>query len=141
MDRIFDVIYASKGLHQELLRPVCRKYDLTDSEIMILLFLSDGTDRNTATDIVIGRRIKKSVVSASLKDLQDRGLISGYYLEGNHRSLHLKVNESASEIISEAKKVREDCYGLLTEGLDRKEKNDLKAYLKIVNENITRYRK
>ncbi len=141
MDRIFDVIYASKGLYQELLRPVCRKYDLTDSEIMILLFLSDKPDRDTATDIVIERRIKKSVVSASLKELQDRGLISGYYLEGNHRSLHLKVNESASEIVSEAKKAREDCYDLLTEGLDRKEKNDFRSYLKIVNENIIRYRK
>ena len=138
---MFDIIYASKGLYQELLRPVCKKYDLTDSEIMILLFLNDEPEYDTASDIVKRRKMKKSVVSVSLRDLENRGLIEGYHLEGDRRSLHLKVNESAKEVISEAKQIREDCYDLLTEGLSRKEKDDLRSYLMTISGNIAGYRK
>lgn len=140
MFSIIDNIYASKGLYQELLGPVCKKYNLTDSEVVILLFLK-GNDGDTATDIVLRQRLKKSVVSVSLKDLLDRGLISSTYLDGNRKSAHLKVTEKAEEIISEAKKVQDDYYKLLTDGLSKDEKNNLSSYLKIVNNNIKSYRK
>ena len=140
MFSIIDNIYASKGLYQELLGPVCKKYNLTDSEVVILLFLA-GNDGDTATDIVLRQRLKKSVVSVSLKDLLDRGLISSAYLDGNRKSAHLKVTEKAEEIIAEAKKVQDDYYKLLTEGLSKDEKNNLSSYLKIVNNNIKSYRK
>ena len=140
MFSIIDNIYASKGLYQELLGPVCKKYNLTDSEVVILLFLA-GNDGDTATDIVLRQRLKKSVVSVSLKDLLDRGLISSTYLDGNRKSAHLKVTEKAEEIIAEAKKVQDDYYKLLTEGLSKDEKNNLSSYLKIVNNNIKSYRK
>ena len=140
MFSIIDNIYASKGLYQELLGPVCKKYNLTDSEVVILLFLA-GNDGDTATDIVLRQRLKKSVVSVSLKDLLDRGLISSTYLDGNRKSAHLKVTEKAEEIILEAKKVQDDYYKLLTDGLSKDEKNNLSSYLKIVNNNIKSYRK
>lgn len=140
MFSIIDNIYASKGLYQELLGPVCKKYNLTDSEVVILLFLA-GNDGDTATDIVLRQRLKKSVVSVSLKDLLDRGLISSTYLDGNRKSAHLKVTEKAEEIILEAKKVQDDYYKLLTDGLSKDEKNNLSSYLKIVNDNIKSYRK
>lgn len=140
MVTVIDNIYASKGLYQELLGPVCRKYDLTDSEVIILLFLAEKEDV-TATDIVLSRRLKKSVVSVSLKDLHDRGLIESRYLDGNRRSVHLKVTDDADEIIAEARNVQDEYYEILTEGLSREEKNSLKACLKKVNENIRKYRK
>lgn len=140
MFSIIDNIYASKGLYQELLGPVCKKYNLTDSEVVILLFLA-GNDGDTATDIVLRQRLKKSVVSVSLKDLLDRGLISSTYLDGNRKSAHLKVTQKAEEIILEAKKVQDDYYKLLTDGLSKDEKNNLSSYLKIVNNNIKSYRK
>lgn len=141
MVSVIDNIYASKGLYQQLLSPVCKKYNLTDSEIVILLFLSRKQDGDTATDIVSNQRLKKSVVSESLKDLQDRGYIEGEYLEGNRRSLHLKLKKEAWTIVDEAKKIQKNYYNILTDGLNDEEKNNLKSYLKIVNKNIKKYKK
>lgn len=141
MVSVIDNIYASKGLYQQLLSPVCKKYNLTDSEIVILLFLSRKQDGDTATDIVSNQRLKKSVVSESLKDLQDRGYIVGEYLEGNRRSLHLKLKKEAWTIVDEAKKIQKNYYNILTDGLNDEEKNNLKSYLKIVNKNIKKYKK
>ena len=136
---IIDNIYASKGLYQQLLAPVCKKYNLTDSELVILLYLASD-DGDTATDIVLNRRLKKSVVSGSLKDLQDRGYISCEYLDGNRRSVHLKLKDEAIDVVEDARKIQKQCYEILTDGLSKKEKENLKSYLEKVNDNIRKYR-
>ena len=41
---LLESAYASKGLYQELLGPLCKKYNLTDSEVIILLYLADRAD-------------------------------------------------------------------------------------------------
>lgn len=138
---IIDNIYASKGLYQQLLSPLCKKYDLTDSEVVILMFLADKSTGDTATDIVVNERLKKSVVSVSLKDLQDKKLISSEYLDGNRRSVHLKLEEKARKIVKEAKKIRDNYYQILTEGLSKEDKDNLNSYLKVVSNNIKKYRK
>lgn len=138
---IIDNIYASKGLYQQLLSPLCKKYDLTDSEVVILMFLADKSTGDTATDIVVNERLKKSVVSVSLKDLQDKKLISSEYLDGNRRSVHLKLEEKAHKIVKEAKKIRDNYYQILTEGLSKEDKDNLNSYLKVVSNNIKKYRK
>ena len=137
---IIDNIYASKGLYQQLLAPVCKKYNLTDSELVILLFLASDEGGDTATDIVLNQRLKKSVVSGSLKDLQDRGFISCEYLDGNRRSVHLKLKDDANEVIEQAMQIQKQCYEILTDGLSKKEKENLKSYLEKVNDNIRKYR-
>lgn len=138
---IVDNIYASKGLFQELLSPVCKKYDLTDSEIIILLFLADKSNGDTATDIVLKQHFKKSVVSVSLKDLIDKKLISSEYLNGNRRSQHLKLEKKAETIVKEAKLIKQEYYRILTNGLSKEEISNLNTYLKTVSKNIKGYKK
>lgn len=138
---ILDNIYASKGLYQELLSPLCKKYNLTDSEVVILMFLDDKTTGDTSTDIVLNQRLKKSVVSGSIKDLLDRKLISSEYYDGNRRSLHLKLEDGAKQIVNEAKEVKDIYYQILTEGLDKKEKSNLESYMKKISKNIRSYKK
>ncbi len=138
---ILDNIYASKGLYQELLSPLCKKYNLTDSEVVILMFLDDKTTGDTSTDIVLNQRLKKSVVSGSIKDLLDRKLISSEYYDGNRRSLHLKLEDGAKQIVNEAKEVKDIYYQILTEGLDKQEKSNLESYMKKISKNIKSYKK
>ena len=86
---IIEELIASKGLYLDLLNPVCRKYDLTESEILVLLYLANNPKKDTATDIVEVLGLKKAVVSVSIKDLYNRGFINDTYHEGNRRSIHL----------------------------------------------------
>ena len=136
---LLESAYASKGLYQELLGPLCKKYNLTDSEVIILLYLADNNPADTATEIVRFQRLKKSVVSMSLDDLENRGMIESCYEEGNRRTKHLKVKDNAREVIKEARKIQEQYYQLLTEGLEKKEKDQLNDYLKRINRNISGY--
>ena len=136
---LLESAYASKGLYQELLSPLCKKYELTDTEVVILLYLADPNPADTATEIVRSQRLKKSVVSMSVDDLESKGLIRSYYEEGDRRSKHLKVMDPAKPIIREARKIQDRYYELLTEGLENEEKDQLNRYLETINRNISGY--
>ncbi len=136
---LLESAYASKGLYQEMLSPLCRKYDLTDSQVVVLLYLADPNPADTATEIVRKQRLKKSVVSMSVDDLQSKGLIESYYRDGNRRTKHLKVTDAARPIVREARKIQDRYYELLTQGLKNEEKDQLNGYLERINTNISGY--
>lgn len=56
-------------------RKVCDRYQLTQMEYDILMFLHNNPKHNTAADIVKIRKSTKSHVSTSLKALENKGLI------------------------------------------------------------------
>ena len=136
---LIEHIYASKGLYQQLINPLCRKYDLTDSQVAVLLYVADPNPADTAAKIIKSQRLKKSLVSMSIDDLEKRGLLTSYYKEGDHKSKHLKVNEEARPIIEEALRIQEEYYALLTKGLSEKDKVTLNRCMSLVNMNISRY--
>ena len=54
---------------------VCDRYELTQMEYDILMFLHNNPQHNTAADIVKIRKSTKSHVSTSLKNLENKGLV------------------------------------------------------------------
>ncbi|MCR4855700.1 MAG: MarR family winged helix-turn-helix transcriptional regulator [Erysipelotrichaceae bacterium] len=136
---LLESIYGAKGLYQQLLGPLCRKYGLTDTEVIILLYLADKNPADTATEIIKAQRLKKAVVSVSIDDLEKRGLISSVYAKEDRRIKRLMVNEEAWTIIREARRIQDEYVALLTEGLEKDEVSELNKYLKKVNNNISRY--
>ena len=134
-------VIAGKGLYHQLLNPVCKKYNLTESEILILLHLAKLPKDNTATDIVDKQRLKKSVVSVSIKDLQKMGLLTCAYSDDNHRSIHLKLTDEAKKIVKEASKIEDEYFKIVTKGFDNQDKQMFNDYLKRISENINSYKK
>ena len=132
---------AAKGFYQEWLNPVCRKYDLTESEMLVLVYLSANSSKDTAKDIATKQKLKKPIVSVSLKDLQNRGLITGSQYEEDHRSIHLMLTPEGEKIIKEIRKAERECEKVLMEGFDKDEKKDLMKYLNRINRNMDSYRK
>ena len=59
--------------YEMLSRKVCEKYQLTQMEYDILMFLHDNPQYNTAAEIVKIRKSAKSHVSTSLKKLENKG--------------------------------------------------------------------
>ena len=104
----------------------------------MFIYYNDGY---TATDIVFSQRLKKSVVSESLKDLMDKGLVVGNYLEGDRKSFHLSLTDDGKAIVKDTKKVQEEFYNIVTEGLSEEEKNTIKSSFKKINRNIRKYKK
>ena len=69
-------------LYNGLFVPVLEKYQLTQLEIDILLFLANNPPFDTARDIVEKRHLAKSHVSAGVESLASRGAVGAFQAGG-----------------------------------------------------------
>lgn len=139
MNNFVENIFLGRELHQTILAPVCEKHNMTHTEMVILLFLASNPKLNTATDIVKNRRMTKSSVSMSLRNLQDRGLISGEFVDGNHRTIHLSICNTANQIIEEAEAAQNKYFAILSDGFSEEDLEKFRGYFERVSENIKAY--
>lgn len=92
-------ILVTKKLYAISLEPICKQYNLTKMELDILLFLANNPKYDSAKDIIERRQLTKSHVSTSIKSLIEKSYILPTYLENNKKTVHLKLDSCANEII------------------------------------------
>ena len=80
---------------------VCDRYELTQMEYDILMFLHNNPQHNTAAEIVKIRKSTKSHVSTSLKNLEDKGLVERIQSKTNKKHIEIVLLDKA-ELIVEA---------------------------------------
>ncbi len=115
---------------------VCKKYSLKHRELDILMYLNDHPTQATATDIVKKENLSKSHVSISLRALEERGLVSGEYKGANHRTIYLRLNDSATEIIAEGNEARREFAESMVSDFTSEEKKELCSYLDRLRRNL-----
>lgn len=139
MNTILKNLYVSRELNSLLFNPICSKYDLTLAEIIVLIFLEDNCECDTAKDIVENLKIAKSHVSASVKNLERRGYLKGFYEENNHRTIHLRLCQSSFDVLDDAHSIQKQFITLLKQEFSEEELNNFKLYLQRVAKNISAY--
>ena len=139
MYNLLENIFISRDLYQAMIAPVCDKYDMTQAEMIVLLFLANNPQNDTATDIVEKRRMTKSAVSMAARALQEKGLITGEYTDGNHRSIHLRVCKNALGIIEDGRKTQDEYLKILTKDFSESERTAFRDYIMRVTDNIKHY--
>ena len=87
--------------YELLSRSVCDKYQLTQMEYDILMFLHNNPRSNTAADIVKVRKSTKSHVSTSLKSLENKGIIERIQSDFNKKHIEIVLLSGAEPIIGE----------------------------------------
>lgn len=108
--------------YEMLTRKVCAKYQLTQMEYDILIFLHNNPQHNTAAEIVKIRKSTKSHVSSSLKNLENRGLVERIQSADNKKHIEIVLLEKAVPIIEDGIKVQKEFAKTLLQGLSEEEK-------------------
>lgn len=108
--------------YEMLTRKVCEKYQLTQMEYDILIFLHNNPQHNTAAEIVKIRKSTKSHVSSSLKSLENRGLVERIQSVDNKKHIEIVLLEKAVPIIEDGIKVQKEFAKTLLQGLSEEEK-------------------
>lgn len=141
MNAVLKNLYVSRDLFSSLFGQVCTKYSLTPAEVLVLLFLANNREYDTAKDIVDKLRIAKSHVSVSVKNLEERGYLEGRYQENNRRTIHLRLCELSGDAVAEARRVQERFLAVLGQGFSEEELAVFTNYLRRVNGNMNAYLK
>ena len=136
MMSVFEQFSSAKNLYQRYIWPVCRQFDLTQMEFHILMFLANNPEYDTAAQVVKYRNLAKSHVSISVKALQEKGLIEGYYLPRDRKSVHLRLC-TASEPVVLAGKQAQGAFGKqLVQGFSEEEVEQLRTFIQRIQDNM-----
>ena len=127
--------------YEMLTRKVCEKYQLTQMEYDILIFLHNNPQHNTAAEIVKIRKSTKSHVSSSLKNLENRGLVERIQSADNKKHIEIVLLEKAVPIIEDGIKVQKEFAKTLLQGLTDEEKRICIEVFNKVCENANEYLK
>lgn len=125
-----------KTLYSVCVDPVCKKYRINRTELDILLFLANNPQYDTAADIVEIRYLAKSHVSISIKELEQLGYLEGRYLEGNHKTIHLVVKDTAKEVITDGRMAQQEFFNILFHGIKQKEMEQARSFFNQISQNI-----
>ena len=115
--RYFDILGQSQKAYSKQLEPVCKKWDITRSELDVLLFLYNNPGYDRAADIVTRRGMAKSHVSMSVAKLADLGLLERRFSPTDRRTAHLSLTPRGEEIAAEGREAQKAFFQLLYGGI------------------------
>lgn len=132
----FESIRQAKRGYSKVLEPVCGGWELTRSELDVLLYLANNPARNRAADIVTNRGMVKSQVSLSVNRLLERGLLRSREDENDRRTVRLQPTEAAEEIICAGREAQERFFRGIFAGVTREEMEAWQTITEKVRDNI-----
>ena len=113
---------------------VCDKYELTQMEYDILMFLHNNPQNNTAAEIVKIRKSTKSHVSTSLKNLENKKLVERKQSEENKKHVEIFLLDKAELIVEEGINAQKQFAQNVLSGLTEEEKDIcIRVFNKICN--------
>ena len=136
MLQFFEHLSGMKRLYEKKTAPVEEKYHLTNLEFNVLMFLANNPEYDRASDIVKRRGFTKSHVSMTVRSLMDRGLLTGEYHGRDRRTIHLKLCDSAGEIVAQGRLAQEDFGKTLIKGLTGEELEQMCRFFQLVEKNV-----
>ena len=129
--------YASgEYLYDRMCAPLCQKYGLTHMEFVVLMFLANNPDFDTAAQIVKFRRLTKSHVSLAVRALLEKNLLIGVDGVDDRRTIHLSLLEDAQEIVKEGREVQTQFFETIFEGFSGEERKQMAEFMNRIDENI-----
>lgn len=132
----FDILGQSQKAYSRFLEPVCRKWELTRSELDVLLFLYNNPEFDRAADIVTHRGMAKSHVSMSVANLAELGLLERSCSPTDRRNAHLSLTERGRFIAAEGRQAQQTFFETIYHGISPEELSLWEATTEKVRNNI-----
>ena len=128
MQELLNAAYYTKKLYSHLCLEVMKKYDLTRSELDILLFLYNNPSFDNAKDIVEKRGLSKSHASMGVDKLILKGYMVSYQDQKDRRKYHLKLLDAALPIVKDGLETQKQFGQILFKDFSEEE---IEMYLKM----------
>ena len=114
---------AITSYYELLSGEVCDRYELTQMEYDILMFLHNNPQLNTAAEIVKIRKSTKSHVSTSLKKLENRGFVKRIQSEDNKKHIEIVLLDRAALIVEAGLNAQKQFAQDVLSGLTKEERH------------------
>ena len=134
---LLDQSLKIKKCYHKLCIPVCNKYQITENELEILLFLHYQAPKyDSAKAIIEARSMSKSQVCKSIDGLKANGYLQTTIDQKDRRLIHLALTKKATPIIQEGIKTRTKLFNLLYQDVSEEDINTLKRIIQQIDKNL-----
>ena len=133
---LWDGLSLFKKIYDQSLEPVCKKNQLTRMELDILLFLANNPGYDTAKDIIERRRLTKSHVSMSLKNLERRDMVQKEYYPGNQKTAHLKLSSASIQMVAEGQQAQKKFFQTVFRDFNPEDVSRMEDYFERMRKNM-----
>lgn len=123
-------------LHENMLKDICEEYELTLTEAIIISFLHNNPEKDTAADIVELRMLSKGIVSQSVESLIQRSLLQREQDAMDRRKIHLTLMPSAQIITESIEQIQKKFYEEIFAGFSEEDKALFSQIHNRISENV-----
>lgn len=136
MSELLKMIHSMKKLYDHLCINVMQKYQITRSELDILLFLYNNPEFDSAKDIVKKRGLSKSHASMGIEKLIQKHYLQTVQDSHDKRQYHLHLLEQSQDIIQDGLKVQKQFSDILFQGFSTEERQFYQEMIHKMFDNI-----
>lgn len=108
-------------LYESFCIPLCKKYQLNQSDLDMMLFLANNPSYNTARDVCEIRGMKKGIVSVTTERLVKQGYLIRENDSADRRIQRLYLTKLCQEIVTEGKQMQRHFLEAITSELTEEE--------------------
>ena len=132
--------YLSKmdKTHRKMCFKEVEEYHFTPNEILVLMFLSNNPDFDTARDIAYYKNSSKGLIAKSVEDLANQGYLILKKDEKDRRKIHLILSKKSKEVVERIRKCSKNFQDHLLEGVSKEHLEILNKTCDIMEENLER---
>lgn len=123
-------------LYESMLKPICERYRLAQTEASVISFLYNNEGRDTAADIAELRMLPKSNVSVAVESLIQKSLLSRRQDTDDRRKIHLSLTPQADAVTKEIEDVGRQFKEQIFKGFTEAEINTFIRFNEQIAENI-----
>ena len=122
-------------------KPLCREIQMPQTAFVILMFLANNPDYNTARDIVEIRRLKANLVSMNVEKLVQEGFLERIPDAKDRRKKVLICTENAKPVIEKGRQLQIDFFESLFNGINEESLRQFYGVIEKLGTNLDNIRK
>lgn len=139
MRKTISIGLKSEKLRSMVLWELGEKYNLTQNEVEVLIFLYNNPELNTSKDIVKYRWTSKSLVCKSVRSLLDNEYLDPAADYDDGRVMRLIMPEKTREIAKDLAEKEKEFYDLIFAGISDKEMAAIRAFAERLDVNLEEF--
>lgn len=122
--------------YTKVCRPVCQKYDISQTSLDILVFLADNKGLDTAKDICANTGIKKNLVSMNVEKLVEGEFLKRENDPLDRRVVHLVITSKADPVIEKGREIKKYFKEAFIKDIDEEEYRIYRKCIEKITDNI-----
>lgn len=130
----------AKKLYKKHIENDLKKYGLSTNELEIIMYLNREDNDNTARDIAIYLGLSKGMISRTIEQLIEKGILEIQKDKDDKRILRLYLSEASKELTQDLGRASDKFFSNLVSGINEENLDVFASVLEVMIKNLNDFK-